>query len=67
MFGKKKSQRTYDAARKQPAIRSSICTGEMVAGFIDRKTGAFEEIELVHSEDEFRKMYGITEEIRRIY
>jgi len=67
MFRKRKPVRTYDAQRKQPAIRSSICTGEKVAGFIDRETGVFEEAELIQSEAEFREMYGITEEIKWIY
>ena len=34
----------YDPARQQPAVRQSICTGELTAGFIDRATGRFTEL-----------------------
>ena len=34
----------YDPARRQPAVRQSICTGELTAGFIDRDTGKFIEL-----------------------
>ena len=41
LFGmrRKKPTVTYDPDTQQPAVRRSICTGEMTAGFIDRKTG----------------------------
>ena len=72
LFDRKKKQehRTYDAAKKRPVIRASICTGEKVAGFQDLETGAFEEGMLIRSESElqhFREMYGITGEIKTIY
>ena len=45
MFGKKQiPTKTYDKEIKKPAIRCSICTGERVAGFLNQKTGKFEEI-----------------------
>ena len=31
-------------ALRQPAVRQSICTGELTAGFIDRATGRFIEL-----------------------
>lgn len=31
----------YDPATQQPAVRKSICTGEMTLGFVDRRTGKF--------------------------
>lgn len=61
----------YDPAAQEPAVRSSICTGEMVAGFIDRKTGKFREYELVRSRsdlDAFCARAGIkAADIKRIY
>lgn len=45
MFFKKKLQpRTYDKATQKPVIRSSICTGEKVAGFQDLATGRFVDV-----------------------
>ncbi|MBR1814495.1 MAG: aspartate dehydrogenase [Lachnospiraceae bacterium] len=72
MFGKKQMPtKTYDKEIKKPAIRCSICTGERVAGFINRNTGKFEEIWLLQSEkdlDGFLKTYGIKkEEMSEIY
>ena len=61
----------YDPAAQEPAVRSSICTGEMVAGFIDRKTGKFREYELVRSQsdiDAFCARAGIeAKDVKRIY
>ena len=34
----------YDPATQQPAVRRSICTGEMTVGFIDRATGKFTDL-----------------------
>lgn len=51
-------------------IRCSICTGEQVAGFRRLDTGAFEEIMLLRGAEDlrqFREIYGITEEIEKIY
>lgn len=71
MFGRKKQvHHTYDAAALRPVIRASICTGEQVAGFADRKTGHFEGICLIKTQQDlkqFREEYGITEEIEKIY
>ncbi|MDD6235466.1 MAG: aspartate dehydrogenase [Lachnospiraceae bacterium] len=71
MKDKKKIQsKSYDATIKQPIIRASICNGEQVAGFKDVRTGEFEEIMLIRNVDDldkFRKMYGITEEIKKMY
>ena len=39
LFKKKKNVMLYDRANEKPAIRSSICTGEQVAGFKDIHTG----------------------------
>ena len=60
----------YDAGTLTPVIRCSICTGEQVAGFRRKDTGAFEEVALIRSEADlqaFRNAYGIEGEIKRIY
>ena len=71
MFFKKKSEkRSYDKECKKPVIKASICNGEQVVGFKDLKTGIFEEITLIKNArdlDDFKKMYGITGEIEKMY
>ena len=61
----------YDTARQEPAVRSSICTGEMTLGFLDREGGVFHEYMLVRDRVELeafcRKLGVAPEEIRRIY
>ena len=61
----------YDPAAQEPALRSSICTGEMTVGFLDRQTGKFKEYELARSQsdvDTFCKRVGIeSKNIKRIY
>ncbi len=69
-FQKKIEKKTYDKTTKKPIIKASICTGEQVAGFKDISTGVFEEIMLIKDQEDlvsFRAMYGITEEIEKIY
>ena len=69
MFGRKK-QCTDDKENQIPVIRCSICTGEQVAGFRDVHTGTFKEVTLIRSAadlEEFKKQYGITGEIEKIY
>lgn len=49
----------------KPVLKSSICTGEQVAGFKDLKTGKFQEVCLIKSRadlQEFMEQYGIREE-----
>ncbi|MCR4634314.1 MAG: hypothetical protein K5648_09340 [Erysipelotrichaceae bacterium] len=68
---KKKSEvKRYDEKIRRPAIRSSICTGEKVAGFENLETGKFEEIQLIQSPkdiEDFKKRYGIQEDLKTIY
>lgn len=67
MFGKKVAKKTYDAARKKPVLRCSICTGEQVAGFKDLETGRFEEVMLIRSDKDlkaFKELYGIAEIVK---
>ena len=66
----KPKQPKYDAERYSPAIRSSICTGEKAAGFVDRETGRFREVMLVRTEKDltaFCRQYGVEEPIETIY
>lgn len=71
MFGRRKRQAVspYDKIGKIPVIRSSICTGEQVAGFKDIVSGKFEELMLIHDEKdlaEFLRRYQVEEsEIKR--
>ncbi len=66
-FHKKKQEITgsYDRTKKIPVIRSSICTGEKVAGFKDIATGKFEDLICIRTDKDlelFLKAYGIKEE-----
>ena len=71
MFGRRKKPEAvpYDKSGKIPVIRSSICTGEQVAGFKNTVSGKFEELMLIRDEkdlSEFLRRYQVEEsEIRR--
>ena len=71
MFGKRKRQNIspYDKTGKIPVIRSSICTGEQVAGFKDIVSGKFVELMLIRDEKdlaEFLSRYQVEEsEVKR--
>lgn len=45
----------YDKGGKIPVIRSSICTGEQVAGFKDPASGKFEELMLIRDGRDFQE------------
>ena len=47
LFKKKAKTYSYDKERMKPVIKTSICTGEQVAGFKDIHTGKIEDIMLV--------------------
>ncbi|MCI6165965.1 MAG: aspartate dehydrogenase [Lachnospira sp.] len=67
---KKKHTQSYDKINKKPVLKTSICTGEQVAGFQDIHTGRIEEIMLIKNAtdvDRFKQMYGIEEEIPKVY
>ena len=70
MFGKKKPvQLSYDKENETPAVKSSICTGEKTAGFIDNRTGKYRDVMLVNSEAdiaEFKRQCGV-DEVKTIY
>ena len=71
MFGRRKKPAVipYDKSGKIPVIRSSICTGEQVAGFKDSASGRFEELMLIRNDkdlSEFLSRYQVGEnEIKR--
>lgn len=72
MFRKKKTEvQSFNRTELYPVIRSSICTGEKVAGFKHRENGQFSEIMLISNNEDlehFLKMYGISkEEIKTEY
>ena len=51
----------WDRSIQKPVIRSSICTGEKVAGFKNLNTGKFEDIMLIRDDrdmDRFLRLYG---------
>ena len=61
-FRKKQETRTYDKENQKPVVRSSICTGEKVAGFQNVRTGKFTEVMLIRTSgdlEEFCRLYGI--------
>ena len=65
MFGKK--PREYRPEEWEPVIRSSVCTGEKVAGFKNRHTGVFEDVMLIRMPsdlEQFRKTYNISAETK---
>ena len=70
LFKKKIQHKSYDPAKRKPAIRASIWTSEQVAGFIDLESGKFDEILLIRNPkdlEEFKQMYGITGDMQIIY
>ena len=65
LFGRKKAREAavqFDSETQYAVIRSSICTGEKVAGFKNKTNGHFSEVMLIRSaadEKEFKKTYGV--------
>ena len=55
----------------EPVLRSSICTGERVAGYISTENGKFIDVMLIQNDEDlevFRQTYGLSDhEIRTIY
>lgn len=57
-----KEEFPFDPARQTAVIRSSICTGEKVAGFKDLEGGRFTEVMLIRSKQDearFKELYGL--------
>ena len=70
LFKKKTVKKTYERENMRPIIRAGIYTGEQIAGFKDIRTGKMEEIMLIKSPEDlenFKSIYGITEEIAKEY
>ena len=71
MFGWRKKQAVmpYNRGNKIPVIRSSICTGEQVAGFNEPVRDRFEEVMLLRNDrhlQEFLRQYQVeASEIKR--
>lgn len=65
LFGRKKASEPavqFDPESQYAVIRSSICTGEKVAGFKNKTDGHFTEVMLIRSpadEKEFKETYGV--------
>nr|WP_325186322.1 aspartate dehydrogenase [uncultured Oscillibacter sp.] len=56
MFGRRKEQAApVERGGRVPVIRSSICTGEQVAGFKDPASGKFQELMLLRDDRDFRE------------
>ena len=67
LFGSRKKKEPtvhFDSETQYAVIRSSICTGEKVAGFKNKTDGHFTEVMLIRSpadEKEFKETYNIEE------
>ena len=64
IFGKSSGfdVKPFDPSRQTAVIRSSICTGEKVAGFKDKTDGHFTEIMLIRSQkdiEKFKEQYHV--------
>ena len=65
LFGRRKAKEVavkFDFETQYAVIRSSICTGEKVAGFKNKTNGHFTEVMLIRSaadEKEFKETYGV--------
>ena len=71
LFSRKKATPPqFPPERYEPVLRCSICTGEQVACMRERETGKLRELMLIRSEadlESFRRSYGVSGEIRRVY
>ena len=65
LFGRNKSREAavqFNPETQYAVIRSSICTGEKVAGFKNKTNGHFSEVMLIRSaadEKEFKETYRV--------
>ena len=65
LFGNRKKKETtvqFNPETQYAVIRSSICTGEKVAGFKNKTDSHFTEVMLIRSpadEKEFKETYGV--------
>ncbi len=67
LFSRKKHEEAkpdFDRENEYPVVRCSICNGEQVAGFKDRRNGKFREYRMIRSArelEEFRLLCGVRE------
>lgn len=57
----------YNPETHQAVVRCSICNGEQVAGFKDKKTGHFTEVMLIQKDkdlEEFKERYGLDKVVK---
>ena len=68
LFKRRRVEIQFDPDTQIPAVRKSICTGEMTVGFIDRATGKFTDLMCVDQRglEAFMRDVG-AEEIKTIY
>ena len=68
LFKRRKVDIKFDPQTQQPAVRRSICTGEMTVGFIDKATGKFTDLMCVDQKglEAFMREIGV-EEVKTIY
>ena len=60
--GDERGRFPYDPEKHYAVIRSSICTGERVAGFKNYIDGHFTDVMLIRSpedEERFKRLYGL--------
>ena len=72
LFRKKQPEKIpYDPEKQEPAVRRSICTGEMTLGFVDRESGRFLDYALARNQEEleaFCRGVGIdADRLRTVY
>jgi hypothetical protein len=63
-FKKKEKKEYYDKENLVPILMVSICTGETVAGFEDKRNKKFNEVMLIRNDNdlkEFMIKYGLEE------
>ena len=67
----KKPSIPFDPKTQRPAVRRSICTGEMTVGFVDIATGKFSDYMLARDQaelEDFCKSVGIdVKDLQTIY
>ena len=64
LFRSAKPPVPFDPDKQYAVIRSSICTGEKVAGFVNREDHRFTDVMLIRSGadvEEFKRLYGLTD------
>ena len=69
MWFRKKQPRTFDRTRQKPVLRCSICTGEQTAGFQERDSGKFHEVQLIRTPQELQEFLDRVglQDIEKIY